>query len=198
MQKIDWIRHTSLEVTGTEICYGRTDVNVSETFEEEADAVRQVIEGREYDAVYTSPLQRAHKLARHCGFAPTPDPRIQERDFGSWEMKTWDEIIPTLSLPDGLDYLEYATHLGMAAPPNGETMRTFISRVRDFIEEVRRSSAERIAVFCHGGVINSARFLSGETDIEHLFVYLPHYGSVTTLEYPRDLVLPTLDDLHVD
>lgn len=198
MQIIEWIRHTSLEVTGTNICYGRSDVNVSESFVEEAEKVHETIKGREYDAVYASPLSRAHKLALHCGFSPTIDPRIQERDFGAWEMKTWDEIIPTLSLPEGLDFISYATHLGMAHPPKGETLRTFIGRVRDFIEELRTTKADRIAVFCHGGVINSARFLHGKTDIEHLFVHLPEYGSVNSLEYPRDLVLPTLDDLHVD
>ncbi len=198
MQIIDWIRHTSLEVTGTDICYGQTDVSVAESFEVEAAQVGERIRGRRYDAVYSSPLSRAHNLAKYCGFSPITDARIQERNFGEWEMATWDKIIPTLSLPEGLDMIGYATHLGMAHPPKGETLRTFVGRVRDFIQALQATKAERIAVFCHGGVINSARFMHGLVDLEHLFVHLPDYGSVTTLEYPIGLQLPTLDELHVD
>lgn len=181
MLTIDWIRHTSLQVTGA-ICYGRTDVDVSETFETEAAAVKSVLDTRTYVAAYSSPLRRARKLAEFAGMDAKPDPRVMERDFGEWEMRPWAEVFDSLRTSGG--NTDYSEHLELLAPPGGETINRLIGRVKDFIEEVRKSHEGRIAVFCHGGVINSARFLNGELDIEHLFVHVPDYGSVTTIDYP--------------
>ena len=84
--EIYFIRHTSVAVPkGT--CYGKTDVELSDTFEKEASVTRKTIEGVSFDKVYTSPLTRAVKLASFCGFPhAVKDARLMELDFGEWEM----------------------------------------------------------------------------------------------------------------
>lgn len=180
MLRIDWIRHTSLNITGA-TCYGQTDLKVSDTFAEEAEVVRQKLSGRGYDAVFTSPLSRAEDLCIYCGYGEIAvrEPRIMERAFGDWEMKPWADVFALMR--------EYPQHYvdakGEAIPPGGETVDQLICRVREFVLEIRRERYNRVAVFCHGGVINSARFCQGLIELDELFVGVPDYGSVTTLEY---------------
>ena len=184
MLTIDWIRHTTLLVTGA-ICYGQTDVDVSDNFISEAEEVKKSLAPHSYQAVFASPLQRARKLAEYSGLDYDLDPRVMERDFGEWEMTPWDEIFERLreQYPDS----DYRNHLELMAPPGGETVNQLIGRVKDFIEELRGKYTGRVAVFCHGGVINSARYLKGDLDLEHLFVEVPPYGSITSIEYPDHL-----------
>lgn len=180
MLRIDWIRHTSLNITG-EICYGQTDLKVADTFRQEAEVVCQKLSVHQYDAVFTSPLSRAEDLCIYCGFdeVAVREPRIMERAFGEWEMKSWAEVFALMKeFPQ-----KYVDHLGEAIPPGGETVDELLSRVREFVEEVRRERYQRVAIFCHGGVINSARLCQGLIKLEDLFVGVPDYGSVTTLEY---------------
>ena len=181
MLTIDWIRHTSLHVTGA-ICYGHTDLDVSESFPQEAALVKEKLEGKSYDKAFSSPLQRARKLAEFSGLNFELDERLMERDFGSWEMRPWEEIFEELRAQD--DATDYRGHLELTAPPGGETVNQLIGRVGEFILDMQRTQEGRIAVFCHGGVVNSARFLNGDLDLEHLFVDVPNYGSITSIEYP--------------
>lgn len=56
------IRHTKTAVIpGT--CYGNSDVDVADSFLEEAGKVRERLKGESFDAVYSSPLQRCES----CG-----------------------------------------------------------------------------------------------------------------------------------
>ena len=54
------IRHTKTAVIpGT--CYGNSDVDVADSFPEEAEKVRGRLKGERFDAVYSSPLNYAVK-----------------------------------------------------------------------------------------------------------------------------------------
>ena len=86
------VRHTSVGVPkGT--CYGWSNVPVAATFETEAAETKRRLGTEPFDAVYSSPLTRARKLAAYCGWpSPVEDDRLQERNMGDWEMKLFDEI----------------------------------------------------------------------------------------------------------
>ena len=86
------IRHTSVDVPkGT--CYGWSDVPVAETFEHEAAETKaQLAAYTPFEAVFSSPLTRARKLATFCGYAhPEVDDRLKEMYMGDWEMQRYDE-----------------------------------------------------------------------------------------------------------
>ena len=61
------IRHTRVGIEkGT--CYGWSDVPLADTFETEALATKRQLETfGTFDAVFSSPLSRARKLADFCG-----------------------------------------------------------------------------------------------------------------------------------
>ena len=96
--------------------------------------------------VFSSPLQRCRLLAEALHPAPLIDPRLQEMDFGEWEMTPWDRI-----QREALD--GWATDPLGYRPPNGESVAELQQRVRHFIAEARGNGLERAALVTHAGVI---------------------------------------------
>lgn len=173
------VRHTSLLWDGNHTCYGMTDVDVSDNFENEAQTAKDALSGLSFDAVFTSPLQRAYKLAAYCGYDDAErDDRLKEMNFGDWEGRTWPEIIPP-----GKDLDDFFTYFIDHPVPNGESLKMQQARVIDFLNEKKRRGYSRILIFCHGGVINCSRAYLGELTLREAFEFLPPYASVTKLDF---------------
>ena len=170
-----FIRHTSVDVAPG-VCYGRSDVPLSDTFEEEASRTLEQIKDIKFDKVYTSPLSRSVKLATYCGFPKAEqEPRIMELDFGDWEMKKFDDI-KDLNLEKWYkDYLDIK-------PAGGESYQDMAARVASFITELRQQPYENVAIFCHGGSNLCAMVYAGLLKMEGMFEHIPPFGSVTKIE----------------
>lgn len=171
-----FIRHTSVAVPrGT--CYGSTDVEVAETFLEEAAAVRQRLPRLPFDRVYTSPLTRAKALADYCGFPDAVrDERLREFDFGEWEMQSYDDLYQ-----HDPRFADWCDHYLDRHAPAGDSFRSLIDRVNQFIQEQQQMGGGPVACFCHGGVLASALILAGEVLPEQAMQQVPPYGSVIQL-----------------
>ena len=176
--KVYLVRHTSVQWDGSIICYGNTDIDVRESFEEEAQQTLSRLEGIQVDRVYTSPLKRAAKLATFCGYADAErDDRLKEMNFGSWEGRSWEDIM------QGESYETFFARYLTEQTPGGESQQEQYERVKDFIMEKKAEGHESILVFCHGGVINCARSLTGAVQLRDAFALIPDFGSVTELEF---------------
>lgn len=168
------IRHTSVDVP-TGVCYGQTDVPLKASFGQEAAAVASQLEGILFDEVFVSPLSRCVKLAGFCGCADARrDPRLLELDFGAWEMKRWEEIQDPHLQEWFDDYLHVPT-------TGGESFMQQYARVSHFLDEIKASQAQRVAVFTHGGVITCAHVYAGLKTPEEAFSSIPSYGSITRI-----------------
>ena len=94
------IRHAQVARRWCGRCYGQTDVGLSlEGFKQSkaiAGAVRQRRDSRRISTVIHSGLRRASYLAEliaaAAGIAPRADHRWRERNFGSWETRSWNSI----------------------------------------------------------------------------------------------------------
>ncbi len=164
------IRHTTPKVdAGT--CYGQLNLDVTDTFAEEAEQIKLQLP-KTTDAVYSSPLTRCQKLAEYVypGQAKT-DPRILEFDFGDWEGLKWTDIPQDALMTWMENYLELA-------PPNGETMKSMVDRVRNFVEEITKSNAKCIAIFTHSGAIRVLHHLINDLALEDIFSLTVDYGTV--------------------
>ena len=175
--EIYFIRHTSVAVPkGT--CYGKTDVELSDTFEKEASVTRKTIEGVSFDKVYTSPLTRAVKLASFCGFPHAEkDARLMELDFGEWEMKNYDQLYQS-----DPRFLVWSNNYFTEHTPGGECVMDQYQRVQEFIQDVKSLGFKRIAAFCHGGILALALAIAGKVELENAFSNVPQYGSVIQVE----------------
>ena len=142
------VRHTRLKVEDG-ICYGRTDLDVADSFSDEANAV--VAQLQACEVLISSPSLRCLKLARKIrqafGVSPQVDDRIYEMDFGSWEGQRWSDISS-----DELD--EWARDFLHARPHGGESVAMLRQRSLDAIDEFRRSGKQYVVV-THAGVIKA-------------------------------------------
>lgn len=165
--KIYVVRHTAVGVNG--ICYGQTDVPLKDTFEQEAEIVKQNLKNVPYNAVYSSPLSRAKKLAEYCGYADIQlYDRLKELHFGDWEMQPWD----------ALDMSGWEKDWINNPAPNGESFRQMYNRIVSFIEELKETGYSSVIIFAHGGVINCFRVYFGQTDLKGSFDQLAEYGQI--------------------
>lgn len=173
--KITLIRHTSVAVApGT--CYGASDVEVASTFTEEALKVANQLSGKNFDAVFSSPLSRCRKLAAFCGYPhPRTDERLKELNFGEWEMQKWEHIQDPFLEEWYKDWL----HLPAG---HGESFLQQYHRVCEFLEEIKREAFVSPAVFAHGGVLRCAQIYAGEAGFSEAFVLNLPYGCVLELD----------------
>ena len=156
------VRHTTPDAPH-DVCYGRQDVGLADSFEREAaealDKLLQFTAGsdgpsgssRSFPAtqVYCSPLQRCARLARVLSaYPPKIDGRLIEMDFGNWEMQRWDQIPPEQMAAWEHDPVHFA-------PPDGETAAEMAHRARSFADELGRlDDTSRVLVVSHGGPIH--------------------------------------------
>ncbi len=171
--EIHLIRHTKVKLTDN-VCYGQSDVELSPTFLQDISAVQL---DTDYNAVYTSPLKRCTQLAAYFNFESIKEDRIQELNFGDWEMQQWEAIPKAEITPWYNDYLN-------VAPPNGENVITFRQRVLAFWEElVQKHENEKVLMITHSGVIRIILQYVFDFPLENMFIFQPQFGKKVILRF---------------
>lgn len=180
--KLTLVRHTSLQIAEG-ICYGQSDVDVSANFHHELASVQQKLQADAFHALYTSPLQRCHKLALglahdlgHAGDIQA-DARLKELHFGEWEMQAWNDI-PR----ERFDV--WAKNYAELSPPQGETFAQLQARGVDFLQEIQaRHAGEHVLVVTHGGMIRALIAHVLNMQLKGLFRLHIDYASLTRMEF---------------
>ncbi len=128
------------------------DPPLTERGHAQAAATAEQLLADSVDRIYASPLKRAHQtalpLAERLGLEIALEPRIAEYDRDS------DTYIPLeeLKRTDRAAWLEFMKK----GYPDDMDLGVFHRDVVDAIEEIVGANAgRRVAVVCHGGVINS-------------------------------------------
>lgn len=177
--KLTLVRHTSLDITPG-VCYGQADVDVSENFVDESQQLLAKLNGRAFDIVYASPLQRCAKLAQVLDKGQVAyDDRLKELHFGDWEMQAWDEIPRPY-------FDEWSQNYGHMAPPNGETFAQLQSRAIDFIDE-KVTQHDDVLCVTHGGMIRAIIAHILNMPLKGLFRVHVDYASVTEVEFCEEV-----------
>lgn len=169
--KIALIRHTRVSVP-LGICYGRTEVPLAPTFDQEALVVLRNLPWAP-SVVWTSPAQRCRRLAEFLarGVPIEVDDRLTELDFGAWEGRPWNEL-----QNDGSEI--WALDPWYQAPPGGETGKAFQLRVAAVQKDILTADAKKIAVITHAGVIRAWRGLRSKCPYLSLWDEPIGYGSI--------------------
>jgi alpha-ribazole phosphatase len=173
MGDIFLIRHTTPAVARG-ICYGQTDLDITESFFAESEVIRQHLPGVIL-SVYSSPLQRCTRLARLLfpGHVPLLMDDLMEVHCGQWEMRAWDELPREEIDPWMADFVQVRI-------PGGESYLDLHQRVTRCWEKIRQEKGMGdVAVVAHGGVIRSILSgISGTPLIDSFKVFSLHYGCV--------------------
>jgi probable phosphoglycerate mutase len=158
-----------------ELTEGAADPELAPQGREQAELLARYLGSERIDAVYASPMTRAREtaapLAAQCGAEVRISPGVAEWDQHS------PEYVPVEELKAANDPRWHAMLAGEWG--SDESEESFRSRVLDAIETiVDDHRGERVAVVCHGGVING--YLShvlGLGDCTRGFFY-PNYTSI--------------------
>ena len=141
------IRHGQTDANLRHELQGRRDIPLNEQGRRQAEMVRAFFEERGvlFDRVYSSPLGRAIETARIVSGRGVPvetDDRLLEMDYGPYEgmdlRKPAPEVITFFS--------DFARN---PAPAGMERLSSVTARAGRFIEDVARSSGERVLVSTH-------------------------------------------------
>ena len=146
--KLILVRHPQPEIDPG-ICYGSTDLAVSP---QQRDHTLHALLATlpETETLYSSPLRRCAELAAllHTHRPTTQlsfDPRLAEMDFGSWEMRPWDDIPRQQVDAWAADLIDYR-------PGGGESVLQMAARVADIYHAIAGRRQDAI-IICHAGTM---------------------------------------------
>jgi len=138
------VRHGETEWSASGRHTGRTDLPLTPKGEDQAREVGRFLQGRHFDLVLTSPLQRARETCRLAGYGDRAlvDSNLHEWDYGQYEGRTTADIQkerPRWSLwKDGV--------------VGGESIAQVAARAQKVIDRVLGSSGD-VLLFAHGHIL---------------------------------------------
>lgn len=178
------------------------DAPLSELGWKQARAVGERLAPARMGAVYCSPMQRAHdtgkEIAKHHGLVPIVIPELAEIDL--WKHAPQDKGL--MDLYSAAELGEIYRHVSRtrkhSAWPHVEDPEAFKKRIVAALDKIiEENHGHRIAIACHGGVINTylAHLLGSAYDN----VVSVHHTSITVVRAAdvRRALLTINDYSHV-
>ena len=185
--KLFFLRHTSLNVE-IDVFYGQTDLDVTDSFEEEVNLIQKKIKNFNIDTnsikVYSSPLKRCIKLTNKLTENYIVDERIKEMNLGDWEMKKMSSISKK-------DKLNWENNLLSFKIPNGESNNEFLKRLKSFLEDIFKFN-EDVLIICHAGSINGMLSLLTKEPFDKMvknYWELIKHGSLSLIELKNESII---------
>jgi len=174
------VRHTRVNVPAG-ICYGETDVDVRDSFQEDAGEVISKLDGIHFTHCFSSPLTRCRILANTIiknSLIIRYDDRLKELNFGQWEGKQWSELCQT---PQGrLWYNDYIN----TVCPGGESYADLLERIRSFLDDLKKLPGNsEVLIVSHGGPIRSILVCLENIDPTKIFDVSINHGGVIDVSF---------------
>ncbi len=168
------IRHTKVN-NPKNLCYGHSEIDLCDSFEEEKDALIKKIGFDFFNIVYTSPLKRALNLAEglKCNHLIIDD-SLKELNFGTWEQTAWNAIPEEELNPWMADFVNIKAGYG-------EAYTELFKRATNFWETIKAQPSHQIAIITHAGVIRSILSYLLSIPLNKSFDLQIDYGSVTKI-----------------
>lgn len=152
------VRHGEVDANRQYQYLGRRDDQLNETGLGQADSLAVALTDVAFDAVLSSPLQRAwvtaRRLAQPAELGVSTDDRLIELDFGSWEGRSRSDVVKTS--PKALAEVEGWEADPSRSTPGGESLLELQGRVVDLADELARERAgATVVVVSHMGPIKA-------------------------------------------
>ena len=173
--KLILVRHTKVAVPEG-ICYGQTDVELASSYEREKSIIISLLGEDSFLNIYSSPLKRCLVLAKDIapsGIEVVQDKRLQELDFGEWEMQPWDDISDSKNAS-----LWFDDFLNVACP-GGESYKDLLKRVEGFIHDLKKEQVDgKVLIITHGGIVRAFHAILNKIEPDKAFDLKVEYGEV--------------------
>lgn len=154
--KLWLLRHARVTLEAG-LCYGASDVPADPALTRQAAETAAPLLSAGLP-VWVSGLGRAQQLARELHRlrpdleAPVVDPRLNEMDFGHWELQSWDAM-PRTAFDAWM--ADFAHHRFGGA----ESTQQLIDRVADALDDLRNRGLREAVWVTHAGVIRAVQFV---------------------------------------
>jgi len=178
------VRHGQTDYNKKQRFLGRINAELNVFGKKQAREIKDALENKEIEKVFTSPLKRARETAELC-FPKKARIKdcLMERDFGMFDGKTRlqavqivKKVYPEKNFPaKGFEFIDFC--LGREKF-GGEQIRKLEKRVFNCFENIMESREENIAVFSHAIWIKT--LLRQLKLIDHNFDL--HTGSIVLLK----------------
>ena len=168
------VRHTE---TACEkgICYGQSDVDLAAPFDIIFENILSQLPSEAI--IFSSPLKRCVILAQYIQdniktISYQEDKRLMEMNFGDWEMKNWNDILPEQLNPWMEDFVNIPA-------TNGESFVLLHKRIEMFLSDLLSKERNKpIIIVCHAGVIRSILCHHAELPLKDAFKNKADFGEV--------------------
>lgn len=152
------LRHGESVGNLNKVVLGHTNLSLTEKGKEQALLSADYLRNIEFDAIYSSDLDRAYSTALpsslYHGLGIVKDARFRELGFGDWENRPVVELIDEYG---DMFWKEWRGDFGRFTPPNGEAVVDAAKRVVDAVMEIaRRHVGGAVLVASHAAVIRGA------------------------------------------
>lgn len=157
-----WLVRHAQPLVAPGVCYGASDVPADEAHTQQAALhLAQALPAQAH--VWVSGLQRAQQLAtallehRTDLAAPRVDRRLNEMDFGCWEMQAWDSIAPAA-------YDAWTSDFAQHRFGGRESVQELLVRVRlALCDALQQYGPGRPLIWVtHAGVIRAVHYLCSQ------------------------------------
>jgi len=180
MLQLDLLRHGEL-VGGSRY---RGDAVDDPLTDEGLASMWRAVEGGQWDALVTSPMQRcrifAEQLAAQRGLPLRVDARLREMGQGAWEGLSHAEV----TLHHAEAYAAYKRDPLHCSPAGSEPIADFVARVREALQQVlAESDGQRVLLVCHTVVIRAAVLIALDAPLHNLGRVRVHYASFLRLSH---------------
>jgi len=176
------LRHPPVALAWRKRCYGRSDMGWSHAGLALARALVGDLAARPIDTIVHSGALRTARLAemivRHSAIPIRADAGWLERDFGTWEGRTWQAIWRETG--DLMDRM--VTDPAGFRPGGGETGQDLSRRARAAWERLPASGTT--LVIAHGGPIAALRAWQAGEPLEAMVRFIPACGEVVAVSRP--------------
>ncbi|MCG8652772.1 MAG: histidine phosphatase family protein [Pirellulales bacterium] len=154
------IRHGEVQSHWKNICYGAMDVPLSQVgLQRSIQLANQLARQVRATKIFHSGLSRTHRLAEEIAARQASeielieDKRLQERNYGDWQGKSWDETYAS----DPNHFHDLIEKPETYRPPGGETTAEMQRRGAEWfsqqLETTGADKPERIIAVSHSGPI---------------------------------------------
>lgn len=149
------LRHGETTENNRKSYYGSIDSQLNEVGKLQAQKAMESLSGIKFNKIYTSERKRAIDtacLALNCSSKDLiVDLRLNERSFGLFEGKTFEEA--SQAYPS--EYKLWSDNWKDYKIPNGESFSQFYLKISSFMNELIKTNNENILIVTHGGVIRT-------------------------------------------
>lgn len=177
------VRHGETEENIKKTYYGDIDCKLTLNGIRQAELAGEKLKHIIFDKAFCSEKLRAKETLKRIGNMKNyiVDSRLNERSFGIFEGKNYEELQRSFKS----EYDEWTKDWKIYCPENGESFLQVYHRVKNFMDDLKKESAENILICTHGGIIRAiyAYILEGNLDTYWRFNSKNADISIIKLEY---------------